>query len=528
MESPTHDLLIIGSGVAGLTAAVRAAATPGLSVAVMTKGELRQGSTRWAQGGVAAVLDDEDSAADHIADTLNAGAGLCDAEAVTVLVEDGPDRVRDLIGLGAIFDRLSDGRLSKALEGGHSRARVVHAGGAATGQEIERVLASATEARPITIYEGWFAVDLSMSGGRCGGVVALEPGGGLVDVRARHTLLAAGGGGQMFAVTTNPLVGTGDGIAMALRAGVPVADLEFMQFHPTALHHDVMPRLLVSEAVRGHGAVLRDPIGERFVDELQPRDIVARAITETMRAHGTDHVWLDATEIGDMGERFPTIMSNLLELDLDPRTDLLPVAPAAHYYCGGIMTDLDGASMAPGLWAAGEVACAGVHGANRLASNSLLDGMVFAHRAVNAIVAGKDGGEASGVMRGLVAEGPVPGIGLAEASPIDVEPAQIAAGLGTGELRDMLQQTMSRHVGVLRSAESLRLAESVRVAVELAVEDDHGDVAGLEIRNLVAVARGLLRGASSRCETRGSHIREDHPERDPAFSVRYVQGVELS
>ncbi|HEX6570007.1 MAG TPA: FAD-binding protein, partial [Acidimicrobiales bacterium] len=363
--NPDLDLLVLGSGVAGLSAAVRAADVHGLRVGVLTKGELAQATTRWAQGGVAAVLgEDPDSTDLHLADTLAAGAGLCDQQAVRVLVDEGPARVNELIALGAAFDRDAAGELLLAREGGHSHPRVVHAGGAATGAEVERALVEAVRETAAAVYEHWFALDLVVEGGRCAGVVALTPAGERAEVRARHVLVATGGAGQMFAVTTTPTESTGDGIAMALRAGVAVADLEFVQFHPTALHHPAMPRPLLSEALRGHGALLRDPRGERFVDELLPRDRVSQAITAVLEAHDADHVWLDATGLERFADRFPTITAALDEVGLDPARDWLPVAPAAHYLCGGIVADLDGATSLPGLWVAGEAACNGVHGAN--------------------------------------------------------------------------------------------------------------------------------------------------------------------
>src|SRR5579884_2235256 len=403
MSAADLDVLVVGSGVAGLSAAVRAAAQEGVRVGVLTKAELAQSATRWAQGGIAAVLGgDEDSTDLHLADTLAAGAGLCDSEAVRVLVDEGPARVNELIALGAVFDLQPGGGLALAREGGHSMARVVHAGGAATGAEIERALVEAVRATAAALMEGWFALDLLVAGGRCLGVVALDPGGARREVRASHVVLASGGAGQLFAVTTNPAQSTGDGVAMALRAGVAVTDVEFMQFHPTALHHPAMPRPLLSEALRGHGALLRDANGDRFVDELSPRDVVARAMTARMLEQGSDHLWLDATGLDRFAERFPTIAASLDAVGLDPAQDWLPIAPAAHYLSGGVVTDLDGASSMPGLWACGETACTGVHGANRLASNSLLEGMVFGPRVVEAIVSGRDGPVATGAMRAVM------------------------------------------------------------------------------------------------------------------------------
>ncbi|HVM40836.1 MAG TPA: L-aspartate oxidase, partial [Acidimicrobiia bacterium] len=404
------DVLVLGSGVAGLSAALHAAVS-GLDVAVLTKGEVGHSATRYAQGGVAAALDPDDSPELHLADTLAAGGGLCDGEAARILVSEGPGRVRDLMTAGAVFDRGGDGEaaaLALAREGGHSTARVVHAGGDATGAEIERALVAALEATGLEVREGWFAGDVVVEDGRAVGVTALDPSGPVVEVRARHTVLASGGAGQLFAVTTNPLASTGDGIAMALRADVPVADLEFVQFHPTALHHESMPRPLLSEALRGDGAVLRDDDGVAFMAgehplaDLAPRDVVARAVAVRLAERGLDHLWLDATAIRDFEARFPTIWRACRSVGLDPRADWLPVAPAAHYLSGGVVTDLDGATALPGLWAVGEVACTGVHGANRLASNSLLEGLVFAPRVVAAIVDGRDGARPTGVMRSVL------------------------------------------------------------------------------------------------------------------------------
>ncbi len=308
------DVLVLGSGVAGLSAAVRLASplpgaggesvarSAGLRVGVLTKAELSQSATRWAQGGVAAVLGgDEDSTDLHLADTLAAGAGLCDNDAVRTLVDEGPSRVEELIAMGAVFDRRPGGALELAREGGHSTARVVHAGGAATGAEVERALVDATRASAAAVLEEWFALDFLVEGGRCAGVLALSAEGRVVEVRARETVLATGGAGQLFAVTTNPAEATADGLAMALRAGVPVADVEFMQFHPTALHHPAMPRPLLSEALRGHGALVRDAHGERFVDELASRDVVSRAMAERMQLQGVESLWLDATALDSFG-----------------------------------------------------------------------------------------------------------------------------------------------------------------------------------------------------------------------------------
>ncbi len=567
------DLLVVGSGVAGLSAAVRAAAhAPGLRVGVVSKGELSDSATQWAQGGVAAVLCASgrpepgdsgpgrpalgDSVELHLSDTLAAGAGLCDVDAVRVLVSEGPGRVRELVELGAVFDRDPDGSLALAREGGHSTARVVHAGGAATGAEIERALVEAARRRATAIWEGCFADDLIVEAGRCVGVVATDPAGRRIEIRAGATLLATGGAGQLFAQTTNPHGSTGDGLAMALRAGVACADLEFVQFHPTALVHpaggpDWSPRPLLSEALRGEGAVLRDVHGARFVDELARRDVVSQAMTAKMADQGADHLWLDARSIVDFTGAFPTLAAVLAGAGLDPATDWLPVAPAAHYLCG-VLTDLDGATTLPGLWAAGEVACSGVHGANRLASNSLLEGMVFAARVIDGISGGKRGPSPTGALRPLI-EGWPPGRGGAGAptstartsvTPVTAgaigcsrlaRPRPVAAAPGAAPFdatkrREELQRLMTANAGVLRSAESLdevarRSAESLdEVARRTATFGPAlaGAVDERELTNLSTVAAALVAAATARTESRGTHSRSDFPFPTDAMLRRFV------
>jgi len=528
------DVLVLGSGVAGLSAAVRLAG-PGappattLSLGVLTKGALAQSTTRWAQGGVAAVLGgDEDSTDLHLADTLAAGAGLCDEEAVRIMVDEGPGRVEELIALGVEFDREATGLLALAREGGHSRPRVVHAGGAATGAEVERALVDATYASASAVLEGWFALDLLVDGGRCVGVTALAPAGGdPVEIRAEHVVLATGGAGQLFSVTTNPRESTGDGVAMALRAAVPTADVEFIQFHPTALHHPAMPRPLLSEALRGHGAILRDRDGERFVDELAPRDMVSRAMAARMAEQGVDHLWLDATRLERFSTRFPTIAASLSSIGLDPERDWLPIAPAAHHLSGGVVTDLWGATALPGLWAVGEVACTGVHGANRLASNSLLEGMVFGARLAERIETGSGGPEASGALRAVLRAAPIDGIGCTflpeRAAPAGAGADRLAA-VDVAKLRDTLQRAMTRGAGVVRSAESLRVARDV-VDETASVLGAAATSAGAgELANLLRLADALLDAALARTETRGAHARSDYPDTDPAWRRRIVHG----
>jgi L-aspartate oxidase len=508
------DLLVLGSGIAGLSGAVHASRA-GWSVLVLTKGELAHSATRYAQGGVAAALEGraDDSPELHLSDTIAAGAGLCDPDAVRVLVTEGPERVRELITMGAVFDRTGDGEaaaLALAREGGHSAARVLHAGGDATGAEIERALVAAVEATTAEVREGWLALDLAVDAGRAAGVTARAPDGTITEVRARHTMIATGGAGQCFAVTTNPPLSTGDGIAMALRAGVAVADVEFMQFHPTALHHPAMPRPLLSEALRGEGAVLRDEHGRAFMaDEhpladLAPRDVVARASARRLNERGIDHLSLDATSIEGFETRFPTIWRACRAVGLDPRRDWLPVAPAAHYLCGGVCTDLDGATTLPGLWACGEAACSGVHGANRLASNSLLDGLVFARRTIDAIDRGKDGPDETGVLRG--------GEAISGGVSTDLD----GAVAGKPVAREALQRVMTRDAGVLRDAASLE-----RASEELA---GMAGAADPEVCNLVAVSTALVEAARARTESRGTHTRVDFPEPSSELLGRFAFG----
>ena len=489
---------------------------------MLTKGELAASATRYAQGGVAAALSPNDSPELHFSDTLSAGGGLCDPEAVRVLVGEGPARLRELMALGASFDRLGDGGpgapLALAREGGHSLARVVHAGGDATGHEVERALVAATVGHPnVTVHEGWLALSLAVEGGRVAGVIGLPPEAvAPLAIRARHVVLACGGAGQLYSVTTNPALSTGDGVAMAMAAGAAVADLEFMQFHPTALHHPAMPRPLLSEALRGEGAVLRDDQGVAFMAgehplaDLAPRDVVSRAIARRLVDRGLDHLWLDATSIDEFPKRFPTIWSHCRDAGLDPTREWLPVAPAAHYQCGGVVADVDGASTLPGLWACGEVACTGIHGANRLASNSLLEGLVFGHRAAVAIAAGRDGAEPTGAMRGVPLDQPAPPVPANWRSSPDHDRGE-ERQLAVAQLRDRLQRDMTTFAGVLRDGAGLEQAAKAVATVAAAVDpaDDGRDAA--ELRNLIAVGRAVVTAALERRESRGCHHRLDHP-----------------
>ncbi|MEI7030505.1 L-aspartate oxidase [Streptomyces pratensis] len=507
------DVVVVGSGVAGLTAALRCAAA-GLDTVVVTKARLDDGSTRWAQGGIAAALGEGDTPEQHLDDTLVAGAGLCDEEAVRTLVTEGPGAVRRLITTGAHFDTTDSGDIALTREGGHHRRRIAHAGGDATGAEISRALVEAVRAAALHTIENALVLDLlTDSEGRTAGVSLHVMGEGQHDgvgaVRAPSVVLATGGMGQVFSATTNPSVSTGDGVALALRAGAEVSDLEFVQFHPTVLFlgaESEGQQPLVSEAVRGEGAHLVDGDGVRFMTgqhelaELAPRDIVAKAITRRMHEHGTEHMYLDARHFGARmwEQRFPTILAACRAHGIDPVTEPVPVAPAAHYASGGVRTDLRGRTTVPGLYACGEVACTGVHGANRLASNSLLEGLVFAER-IAADIAGTRPPRTR----------PAP--------PRDDEPAPLLAP----EARRAIQRTMTRGAGVLRSAESLATAaeelEALYRGADTDAEGPKAVVPGVdawEVTNLLLVSRVLVAAARAREETRGCHWREDRPDRD--------------
>ncbi|MFF7586811.1 L-aspartate oxidase [Kitasatospora purpeofusca] len=522
------DVVVVGSGVAGLTVALNVRRA-GLRAMVVTKAMLDDGSTRWAQGGIAAALGEGDTPEQHLADTLVAGAGLCDGDSVRTLVTEGPGAVRRLIAVGAAFDRGEDGDVLLTREGGHHRNRIAHAGGDATGAEISRALVEAVRRDPdIELIEHALVLDLLTDAeGHAAGLTLHVMGEGQRDgvgaVRARAVVLATGGMGQVFSATTNPPVSTGDGVALALRAGAEVTDLEFVQFHPTVLWlgpgaEGQQP--LVSEAVRGEGAHLVDADGVRFMlgqhelAELAPRDIVAKAITRRMQEHGTDHMYLDGRHFGaEMWQRrFPTILASCRAHGIDPVTEPIPIAPAAHYASGGVRTDTRGRTSVPGLSACGEVACTGVHGANRLASNSLLEGLVFAERIAADLTARHAAGE------------------LPE-RVVDVEAARAArpVPLPAPEARAEIQRLMSRGTGVLRSAASMAataeglalLAGQTRAAV---AEEKPADprVETWEAANLLLVADALVTAAAQREETRGCHWREDFPERDDAHWQRHL------
>ena len=518
------DVIVVGSGIAGLTAALRLRQRVD-RVLLVTKTVLSEGSTQWAQGGIAAALDPSDSADEHLVDTLVAGAGVCDEDAVRVLVSEGPARVRELATLGMEFDRGPDGKISLTREGGHGRDRIAHAGGDATGKEVSRALIAVKEDPGIEVLEHALVVDLLKDkDARVCGVTLHVIGEGSRDgvgaALAPAVVLATGGIGQVYRSSTNPAQATGDGIAAALRAGAAVGDVEFVQFHPTVLWlgAGVKGQLtLISEAVRGEGALLLDTDGVRFMPdvhplaELAPRDVVAHAIVRRMAATGSDHVWLDARHLGAdfLHRRFPTITEWLAMHDLDLGRDLIPVAPAQHYFSGGVVTDLAGRSSLTGLYAAGEAACTGVHGANRLASNSLLEGLVFAHRAAADVARAVSS-------HALVRRDPVPRPG---------DPALVAAAA-----RARIQRIATEGSGVLRDGPGLAaaLGRLAQVRTDADRRRDDGRTlaepqpAEWETTNVHQVATAITTAALSRTESRGGHFRTDFPLPDEAWRLRQV------
>ena len=516
--SITSDVIIVGSGIAGLTTALQIRAY-GYSVLLVTKARVDEGSTKWAQGGIAAALGPGDSPAAHEADTLKAGAGLCDREAVHALVTEGPEAVARLIARGAVFDRAASGEIALTREGGHLTNRILHAGGDATGAEISRaLLAAVTEDPGIEVIEHALVLDaLKSESGRVCGVTLHVIGEGSRDgvgrALAKAVILGTGGLGQVFAQTTNPSVSTGDGVALALRAGAEVADVEFIQFHPTVLYLGAKSsgqQPLISEAVRGEGAILLNESGEQFMKEvhpladLAPRDVVAKAIMSQMLKAGTQHVWLDVSKVANFPERFPNIYQSCIKHGINPETDLIPVAPAAHYASGGVRVDLAGRSSVPGLYACGETACTGVHGANRLASNSLLEGLVFAARIADDI---------HRTLRQLKHEMPA----------LTKEPEVLIAP----EARVDIAHSMSRGAGVIRTKTSLE--ETRNALSKLSGRSSTKPcVEAWEATNLYHLAMVIVTSALIREETRGSHWREDFPHESELWLRRIVELMDVS
>ena len=493
--TPHYDYCVLGSGIAGLYAALLAA-RHGRTV-VVTKGPIEESNTKYAQGGIAAAVGPDDSVEQHLADTLAAGAGLCDRAAVEVLVREAPDRIRRLTELGVPFDT-AEGAVALGREGAHSRPRILHAGGDRTGDAIETVLVRRLREAGVAQRDRHAATGLILDGGRVAGVEALTPQGETLRLRARHTILATGGAGRLYTLTTNPPVATGDGVALAWRAGAVVRDMEFVQFHPTALRIPGAPTFLLTEALRGEGAVLRAVDGRRFMHgahplgDLAPRDIVARAIAAEMRRTGADHVLLDISHADPafVAARFPGVYAHCLRYELDITRRAAPVAPAAHYLMGGVYTDIDGRTTLPGLFACGEVAGTGVHGANRLASNSLLETVVFAQRAVEA-------------SREAEAAAPVPeGTEALDLPGPTAAPDQPA-----------LQGLLWEHAGIVRDAGGLALAARIIDGWGPPVPGRQG----VTLANMALVGRLVAAAAQRRRESRGAHYRSDFPQPDASW-----------
>jgi L-aspartate oxidase len=491
-----YDYIVIGSGIAGLFTALLASKRG--TVLLLTKSALEESNTRYAQGGIAAAIAPDDSPRLHYEDTMAAGAGLCDERAADVLTREAPARIQDLLRLDVPFDR-HEGALALGLEGAHRVRRVLHAGGDATGAHIEQSLCRAIRVAGVTIVEGCFVTEIVVQGGRAAGVRTIDA----QIHRGRIVVLASGGAGQLFAHTTNPEVATGDGLALAYRAGAELTDLEFYQFHPTALAVPGFPTFLISEAVRGEGAYLRNAAGERFMlgvdarGELAPRDVVARAIVAEMHLADTPHVFLDLRHLPEaVRDHFPTIDAYCEKAGLDMMADPLPVAPAAHYLMGGVRSTLWGETTVPGLYACGEVAATGVHGANRLASNSLLEGLVFAARIIEHTT--------SGTLR----EDPV-----TEPGPIRVEPELVGENMdrATPPTRPALQRLMWDHVGLIRDEIGLRAAGATLAAWHGALPEPN-DATEHELANMVLIGRLMAAAALARQESRGAHFRSDFPD----------------
>src|SRR5579883_389970 len=527
-DSQSYDVAIIGGGIAGLSVALRLPEQ--MRVALFTKGQLGESNTRYAQGGLAVALGDDDSPELHFQDTIAAGAGLCDEAAVRILVEQAPAAVRWLIRMGVQFDRAQVGDHAHATpdglllgrEGAHSRWRVLHAGGDATGAEIERALLAALQTRPtLVVYEETYVQELLCEDGRCVGVRAIGRDGEPFTLLAGATILANGGAGGLWLHTSNPAGATADGLALAWRAGAALADLEFMQFHPTVLMPPGAPDepFLITEAVRGEGAYLRNAAGERFMPryhpdaELAPRDVVARAILSELLAEGVPSAFLDLRHLpeAEVYQRFPTIAAVCRRYGLDLAHDLIPVAPAAHYFMGGVAVDTWARTTLLGLYAVGEVSCTGVHGANRLASNSLLEGLVFGRRAAQAI-AGSIGDGAQSADWPRTPSLPGDTVDLAD---IDMPVVDLDAPLASG-IREVLQDVMWERVSLRRNATGLLAAQAtLRQLAQAGAVDP-------ETANMLFAAQAITACALARAESRGAHSRADYPAPDPAHEGRHT------
>ncbi|MCY2929387.1 MAG: L-aspartate oxidase [Planctomycetota bacterium] len=511
------DVLIVGGGVAGLRAAIEAA-NAGAQVIVTTKARLAESNSYYAQGGLAAVLDAADDIERHVADTLAAGAGTSDEAVVRHVIAGAPACVRELADWGVRFDR-EGGDLSLGREGGHTANRIIHANGDATGKAlVEAMIERARAAANVKIFEECFVVDLltdppAGGGAVCVGAITFHPRYGLQIIRARRTILAAGGAGVLWRETTNPSIATADGIAMAFRAGAAVADVEMMQFHPTVLYVAGATRSLISEAVRGEGGILVDRHGKRIMDgvhamgDLAPRDVVSRAILERMVETGSTHVFLDVRHLGAeaFAKRFPQIDRRCREFGIDPGRDAIPVHPAAHYMIGGAKVDMNGQTSVAGLLACGEAACTGLHGANRLASNSLTEALVFGRRCGQAAAAAGDDDR------------------LAAAKIDWTNPRSERTQLDLADIRNSLRSILWRNVGIARRGE--RLAETLEIIQfwgRYVLDKEFFDPAGWEIQNMLTSAYLLTEAALRRTETRGVHYRSDFPDTDPVWARHQV------
>ncbi len=495
MNSESVDFLIIGSGVAGLRAAIELA--PFGDVLVVTKEKPSESSTEYAQGGIAAVMSDEDRVGIHLEDTLKAGDGLCREDAVKTLVEEGPERIMELISWGAEFDR--EGlKLALTIEAAHSRRRILHAHGDSTGKELERVLLNKVRSlSSIKKYPFAFTMDLIIKDSECHGAYVLR-NGEITALFSKATILATGGAGQIFSRTTNPLVATGDGMAIAFRSGAELEDMEFVQFHPTSLYYPAAPQFLLSESMRGEGAVLLNINRQRFMEnyhpmaELAPRDVVSRAIISEMVDTKSNHVYLELRHLEKdfVKNRFPRIYATCLQYDIDISEDLIPVSPAAHYMMGGVKTNIDGETNIRGLYAAGEVACTGVHGANRLASNSLLEGLVFGARAGRAAT-----------RTSIIPEGQ---------TVYDSETSSIKT---LDEIKRTLRKLMWERVGIIRCAESLGEAKEKLLLWKEITRKNYLTRSDLELKNMITVAGIIVESALTRKGSVGAHYRSDYKER---------------
>lgn len=513
MKTSSCDFIVVGSGIAGLRASMELEKKG--SVKVLCKGDPWQSNTRWAQGGIAAAMQEGDTVEFHLQDTLVAGDGLCYEPAVRVLVEEGPRRIQELVQWGAEFDRIN-GKFLFGREGAHSHNRIIHAGDA-TGHEIIRALLNWVHQTKIEIISNQPAIDLLIQNDQCVGVQTMnETTGERSAIYAKAVLLATGGAGQIYSQTTNPPVATGDGTAIAYRAGCDLMDLEFFQFHPTAFHYEGAPRFLLTEALRGEGAVLRNNLGKAFMKEyhpqadLAPRDIVSRAIVAELQKTGGVWVFLDATQIPrrKLREHFPNIYEFLKSYNLDLSRDMIPVSPSAHYWMGGARTDLEGRTSLPGLYAAGEVACTGVHGANRLASNSLLEGLVFGARAGEDIVR---------------SEWKIP----SQSVPVPDKNPPFSGN--AANVRKELQNSNWKHLGLIRNQSGIRENLELTMAIPSFSPED---IEQLELQNLLDCSKLIGSFALNREESRGSHYRDDFPKKNPQWtehhSVFRNQKIELT